>query len=212
MQRVPDSSAADGDRAVKKRNLSARTPPQAATGALAVAEDPHSDVADASVDTQQLDHNVRRSTRPRTQRQKRELFHSVRVLGGSAALPDAFGNEAKNRAVWGYIGICPFDRRPYWDKRLKDEAAEAKKDAKSAAKKSAPEGVRGIFESFFGTESEADKQKQRKSHRVRATTVFTKFGGGVTSTEAEAAAKEIASEEGRAAAAAEKRQARANAN
>ena len=85
MQRVPDSSAADGDRAVKKRNLSARTPPQAATGALAVAEDPHSDVADAFVDAQQLDHNVRRSTRPRTQRQKRELFHSVRVLGGNEA-------------------------------------------------------------------------------------------------------------------------------
>ena len=89
MQRVPDSSAADGDRAVKKRDLRARTPPQAALGAPAVAEDPHSDVSDASVDAQQLDHNVRRSTRPRTQRQKRELFHSVRVLGGSAALPSA---------------------------------------------------------------------------------------------------------------------------
>ena len=74
------------------------------------------------------------------------------------------------------------------------------------------EGVRDIFESFFGTESEADKPKQRKSHRVRATTVFTKFGGDVTSTEAEAAAKEIEeAEEARAAAAAEKRQARANA-
>ena len=84
-------------------------------------------------------------------------------------------------------------------------------DARSAAKKSAQEGVRDIFESFFGTESEADKPKQRKSHRVRATTVFTKFGGDVTSTEAEAAAKEIEeAEEARAAAAAEQRQARAN--
>ena len=47
---------------------------------------------------------------------------------------------------------------------------------------------------------------------MRATTVFTKFGGDVTSTEAEAAAKEIEeAEEARAAAAAEKRQARANA-
>ena len=107
MQRVPDSSAADGDRAVKKRNLSARTPPQAATGALAVAEDPHSDVADAFVDAQQLDHNVRRSTRPRTQRQKRELFHSVRVLGGSAALPSALA-EAETRgddSAWNGLSL-----------------------------------------------------------------------------------------------------------
>ena len=52
MQRVPDSSAADGDRAVKKRDLRARTPPQAALGAPAVAEDPHSDVADRSLHSQ----------------------------------------------------------------------------------------------------------------------------------------------------------------
>ena len=107
MQRVPHSSAADGDRAVKKRNLSARTPPQAATGALAVAEDPHSDVADASLHSQQLDHSVRRSTRPRTQRQKRELVHSVRVLGGSAALPSALA-EAETRgddSAWNGLSL-----------------------------------------------------------------------------------------------------------
>ena len=107
MQRVPDSSAADGDRAVKKRNLSARTPPQAASGALAVAEDPHSDVADASLHSQQLDHSVRRSTRPRTQRQKRELVHSVRGLGGSAALPSALA-EAETRgddSAWNGLSL-----------------------------------------------------------------------------------------------------------
>ena len=83
MQRVPDSSAAGGDRAVKKRDLRARTPPQATLGALAVAEDPHSDVADAFVDAQQLDHNVRRPTRPRTQRQNVNCFTASECLGAA---------------------------------------------------------------------------------------------------------------------------------
>ena len=78
-QRVPHSSAADGDRAVKKRDLRLRTPPQAATGAPEVAEDAPSDGMDASEPSQQVNHSVRRSTRPEVQRQKRV------PVGGSAS-------------------------------------------------------------------------------------------------------------------------------
>ena len=207
MQRVPDSSAADGDRAVKKRNLSARTPPQAASGALAVAEDPHSDVADASLHSQQLDHSVRRSTRPRTQRQKRELVHSVRGLGGSAALPSALA-EAETRgddSAWNGLSLRKAAAVCY---ELQSSTGSGSRLSLSA------------MADLFGLESKQSVNawtKHKDFMHILKDDVFVEAAQAKfkelrdSAVAAAAAGKEKAAEQERGPAAAEKRQARANA-
>ena len=123
----------------------------------------------------------------------------------------AFGDEAKNRSVWGLIGVSPFNRRPYWDKRLEDEASDKQVSAQAAISCAVKAGVAESFSQFFGTEAEEDKKKKRKHHKIRASEAFGKFGAHATGPEFEAAAAAAeAAEAEEAEARATKRQKRAD--
>ena len=79
-------------------------------------------------------------------------------------------------------------RKPYWDKKLADEACSKEQVASIAISDAVRIGVKESFSQFFETEAEEDKKKKRAHHKIRASDAFVNYGAHATGPEFEAAA------------------------